>query len=357
MLINLETRATIVETSMRRSSAMKMCSTISWDVKNGFIKTWDQMRSVEIHNGRGTPLAHVVDNAPPPEYLLGSPRIVADARQRLLDHGIDPDNRRREGVIAREVVLSASHEFFVAGSASDRADRLEKWKAAQVPFLTERFGRHRLVSVVVHCDEYTPHVHAVVLAIKHAPDRQRGREWTLAGEVLAATGKWAQDQTAYAHAMAPFGLSRGKEKSENKHKPYGERMSEIDAAHAAVQIERQDLAERQSAVEHAFVTLRDGWNNLAVVQKRVTEEGREAVSAREAAVALVKEALEAQAATRANERLIEHGFDLLRQQQACADAREADLEKRERTLKAASSTGAVSLIANQHNQMAAGLSH
>lgn len=318
---------------------MKIYSIISWDVKNGFIKTWDKMRSVEIHNGRGTPLAHVVDGAPPPEYLLGSPRIVADARQRLLDHGIDPDNRRREGVIAREVVLSASHEFFAAGSASDRADRLKKWKAAQVPFLTERFGGHRLVSVVLHRDEHTPHVHAVVLALKHAPDRQRGHEWTLAGEVLAATGKWAQDQTAYAQSMAPFGLSRGKEKSDNKHKPYGERMSEIDAVHAAVQIERQDLAERQAAVESAFVTLRDGWTNLTVVQNRVAEESREAVSAKEAAVALVKEALEAQAVTRVDEQRLEHEFDLLRQQQACADKREADLEKRERALRAGTAPG------------------
>lgn len=334
---------------------MKMYSTISWDAKNGFIKTWDQMRSVEIHNGRGTPLAHVVDGAPPPEYLLGSPRIVAAARQRLLDHGIDPDNRRREGVIAREVVLSASHEFFAAGSASDQADRLTEWKAAQVPFLIERFGAHRLVSVVLHRDEHTPHVHAVVLALKHAPDRQRGHEWTLAGEVLAARGKWAQDQTAYAQSMAPFGLSRGKEKSDNKHKPYGERMSELDAMHAAMELERQDLAERQAAVESAFVTLRDGWNNLAAMQKRVAEEGREAVSAKEAAVALVKEALEAQAVMRASERRIEHGFNLLRQQEACADAREADLEKRERALKVDTATGLGSgAIANRHLQTQAG---
>lgn len=320
---------------------MKMYSTISWDVKNGFIKTWDQLRSVEVHNGRGTPLAHVVEGAPPPEYLLGSPRIVADARQRLVDHGIDPDNRRREGVIAREAVLSASHEFFAAGSATDRADRFEKWKAAQVPFLVERFGRHRLVSVVLHCDEYTPHVHAVVLALKHAPDRQRGPEWTLAGEVIAATGKWAQDQTAYALAMAPFGLSRGKEKSDNKHKPYGERMSEIDAEQAAVQIERQELAARQAAVDQAFITLRDGWNDINAVQSRLAEESREAASARAAAADLVKEALEAQATTRAHERRLEHGFDLLRQQRASADAREADLEKRERKFRAG--TGGSSL--------------
>ena len=331
---------------------MKMYSTISWDVKNGFIKTWDQLRSVEVHNGRGVPLAHVVEGAPPPEYLLGSPQIVAAARQRLTDHGIDPDNRRREGVIAREVVLSASHEFFAAGSASDQADRFEKWKAAQVPFLKQRFGEHRLVSVVLHRDEYTPHVHAVVLALKHAPDRQRGAEWTLAGEVLAATGKWAQDQTAYALAMAPFGLSRGKEKSDNKHRPYGEMVSELNAEQNAVRIERQDLVQRQSGLERALVDLRDGWNNISDLRKRAAEENRQAESARAAAAALLKEAVEAQAVARADGRRLEHEFDLLRHQQASADKREADLERRERVLKPGNGVGLRgATIASHHAQM------
>ncbi len=242
---------------------MKLYSTISWDVKNGFIKTWDQMRSIESHNGRATPLAHVVEGAPPPEYLFGTPRIVADARQRLLDHGIDPDHRRREGVIGREVVLSASHEFFAAGSEADRVERFEKWKAAQVPFLTDHFGEHRLVSAVLHRDEYTPHVHAVVLALKHSSNRRRGPDWTLAGEVLAATGKWAQDQTVYARAMAPFGLSRGKENSDNKNKPYGERMAELDADQNAVFIQRQDLAATPVYGSRSHTALVTAWARSA----------------------------------------------------------------------------------------------
>ena len=335
---------------------MKLYSTISWDVKNGFIKTWDQMRSIEIHNGRGTPLAHVVEGAPAPEYLLGSSKIVAAARQRLVDHGIDPDNRRREGVIAREVVLSASHEFFAAGSEADRAARLDKWKAAQVPFLIEHFGAHRLVSVVLHRDEYTPHVHAIVLALKHSPDRRRGPEWTLAGEVLAATGKWAQDQTVYARAMAPFGLSRGKEKSDNKHKPYGERMAELDADQNAILIQRQDLAAKQAAVDETLIALRDGWANLVAAQAQVREESRQAASATAGVRALLNEALAEQEQARLRERHVEHQFHLLREQKSFADKRDADLTKREQALRTSTGAGANhAAVANHHVIAEAGL--
>lgn len=310
---------------------MKLYTSLGWDTRNGFIKTWAQMRRVENHNGRATPAPHVVEGAPPPEYLHGTPEIVATARQRLMDHGIDPDERRSNGVIAREVVLSASREFFAAGSAADQADRLVKWKVAQVPFLVERFGEHRLVSVVMHTDEYTPHVHAIVLALKHYPERQRGHEWRLAGEVLGATGKWAQDHTAYARAMAPFGLSRGKERSDNKHKPYQEHIAELEAERNGYAIARQEIAAQQAAIDDAMVRLAEGWTRLYEAGKVVSGREREAESARAAAIALVEEAAAAQAAVDAREERLREQFRLLQDQQAKADRREAELRNREQS--------------------------
>jgi len=353
---------------------MKLYSTISWDEEHGFIKTWDQMKSAELHNGRCTPVAHAVEGAPDPEYLIGSPKIVATARQRLVDHGIDPDNRRKGGNIAREAILSASREFFFAGSESERDERLTKWKAAQVQFLTEYFGPHRVISAVVHYDEYTPHVHAIVLALKFDAQRQRGPEWSLCGDDMSKRGVFSQHHTDYALAMAPFGLMRGEINSNRARKPHAVFMAELDAAKNAVTLERQELAaqmakvaarEQEQAAQRAitaqaFIELRDGWAGVRDAGLQVAEEKRQAASARAAAVSLVKEASEAQAVTRANERWVEHGFDLLRQQQACADAREADLEKRERVLNIGAGPGSASSIANQYNHMAtaaANLSH
>lgn len=309
---------------------MKMYSTLSWDEK--FIKTWAQMRVVENHNGRATPAKHVVEGAAPPEYLHGTPAIVANARQRLVDHGIDPDERRTNGVIAREVILSASHEFFAAGSKADQETRLAMWKAAQVPFLKAHLGEHRLVSVVMHTDEYTPHIHAIVLALKHFPERQRGREWRLAGEVLGATGKWAQDHTAYARAMAPFGLSRGKEKSDNKHKPYQDHIAELEAERNGYLVAQQEIASQQAAIDQAMVHLAAGWARLVEANNEISEERREAESARAAALALVQEAARTQQAADEREQRLLLQFELLRDQQARADEREATLDRRERAL-------------------------
>lgn len=338
-VIDVETSVTIVDNSDEEDRTVKMYTTLGWDKKNGFIKTWAQMRRVENHNGRATPAPHVVKGAPPPEYLYGTPQIVANARQRLCDHGIDPDERRSNGVIAREVVLSASPEFFAAGSEADQTARLSKWKAAQVPFLKEQLGEHRLVSVVMHTDEKTPHVHAIVLALKYFPERQRGHEWRLAGEVIGATGKWAQHHTVYARAMAPFGLSRGRENSDNKHKPYQEHITELDAERNGYLVAQQEIASRQAAIDQAIVHLADGWARLRDASEKAREEKREAESAKAAAISLLEDAMETEAEARASERRLEHGFDLLRQQQASADAREADLEKRERALRASTTPG------------------
>jgi len=348
---------------------MKLYSTISWNVEHGFIKTWHQMKSAELHNGRCTPVAHTVEGAPDPEYLMGTPKIVATARQRLIDHGIDPDNRRAGGNIAREAILSASHEFFFAGSENDCEERLKKWKDAQVQFLTDYFGSHRVISAVVHYDEYTPHVHAIVLALKFDANRQRGRDWSLCGDDMSKLGNFAQHQTDYAQAMAPFGLVRGEVNSRRKRKSHAVYLAEIEALKNSVILERQDLltqakivakqaremAEQQASVAEGFIQLRDGWAELRDANLQIAEERREAAAARAAAVSLVEEAAEAQAAVRANERLIEHGFDLLRQQQACIDAREVKLEKRERVLKPGTATGlGHAAIANHHMQMQAG---
>lgn len=361
---------------------MKLYATISWNVEHGFIKTWDQMLSAQLHNGRCIPVAHAVVGAPEPEYLIGSPNIVAAARQRLVDHGIDPDNRREGGNIAREAILSASREFFFAGSETDREQRLKIWKEAQPKFLNEYFGAHRIISAVVHYDEYTPHVHAIVLALKFDANRKRGPEWSLCGDDMSKFGHFARHQTHYAHAMAPFGLARGEEGSPRKTKPHGVFMDEMNAAKNALTIREQEvdarqarvaiverkLAAEQATVAQAYVDLRDGWTHVTDLRSRAAEEGRQAASARAAAAAMLKEAVEAgakareeaQAEARASERRLEHGFDLLRQQRASADARETDLDKRERALKVGTGAVSASLTASQHHQMTAavtGLSH
>ena len=265
---------------------MKMYAVFSWDSEHGPIKSWDRLASVEIHNARTRPIAHGVVGAPPVEFLVGSPAIVADLRNRLKDHGIDPASIREGGVIAYEAIITASPEFFEAGSKVEQQKRLAGWTAAQVDFVTKRYGGHRVVSMVLHQDEQTPHIHAVIVPLKHGVDRRRRdltARWGLDGQILSARGEWRQLQTDYGKAMAPLGLSRGEEGSTRKHQPYAMVLADIEAERAAIRIREADLADREQAINDHLIRLRDGW-------KLVEERHREAKAAREAAVAIMKEA-------------------------------------------------------------------
>ncbi len=301
---------------------MKMYAIFSWDSEHGPIKSWDRMRSVEIHNGRVKPIAHGNDGAPPPDFLVGSPNIAADVRKRLIGHQIDPDRIRNGGVIAHEAVITASREFFAMGSEEERRTRLVAWTEAQVDFVTQRYGSHRVASMVLHQDEHTPHIHAVVVPLKYATDgRHRGEPqpyWRLDGQVLTARGELRQLQTDYGRAMAPLGLSRGEPNSENKHQSYSVAVADLEAERAAIRMREAELLAQQRGVEQAMVHLRDGWI-------QIIEEKREIASARAAVVKLLEEVkrreIEYEGLLVRETRLRRHE-ELIRERERAVEARE-----------------------------------
>lgn len=53
---------------------------------------------------------------------------------------------------------------------------LEQWKRESIEWLEQKFGKENVLSAVVHMDEYTPHIHAIVTPI--TPDgRLSSRDW------------------------------------------------------------------------------------------------------------------------------------------------------------------------------------
>lgn len=264
---------------------MAMYAIFTWDSEHGPIKSWDRMCSVEMHNGRTKPIAHGIEGAPSPEFLVGSPAIVKEVRQRLVDHRIDPGGIRNGGVIAHEAVITASREFFVMGTPAEQRQRLDNWKREQVVFVTQRYGVHRVVSMVLHQDEHTPHIHAVVVPLKHGVDgRRRTQEprWGLDNQVLTARNELRQLQTDYGKAMAHLGLSRGRENSERKHQPYSVALSDLTAEREALRLKDAEVTARERELDTCFIRLRDGW--LAVQEK-----DREAAAARSLVAKMLEE--------------------------------------------------------------------
>lgn len=216
----------------------------------GPLKNWQTVRAANVHNARTKPLAHAMLDAPPPKHLIGIGDLERDVKRLLRNVKLNPDQLRKNGVIAYEAILSASPAFFEQGTPDEQAKRLTDWTAAQVTWAKERYQLHRIASMVLHTDEKTPHIHLVVVPLEVKSDKRCSDKttmrWKLVGRTVSGPGRFDEAQDAYAVAMAPFGLVRGVRGSGRKHEPvpvYLKRMAakerDVDEARETV---RQDAA-------------------------------------------------------------------------------------------------------------------
>lgn len=107
----------------------------------------------------------------------------------------------KNSVKAMELMMTYSH------GKDDLPEKfsIDKWKEENVKWLEKTFGKDNLVSVVLHMDEATPHIHAIVLPV-------------VEGRMNASYYRnYRQLQDSYAEQMSEVGLRRGKENSIAKH--------------------------------------------------------------------------------------------------------------------------------------------
>jgi len=146
--------------------------------------------------------------------LAGSGDWCADVQVRLDTVPLV----RVNAVLALEYVLTASREFFADGDPA----RLAAWTERSMAWLHGVYGQQNVVAAVLHRDEITPHIQALVVPID-----DRGRL-----NATAFTGTIAQVrelQTSYAHAVEDLGLRRGVRGSEADHQTLKEFYSKVQA--------------------------------------------------------------------------------------------------------------------------------
>jgi len=224
------------------------------------IKSWPAIGAAARHNDRRSAPANA-DPTRGVQMLVGTGDVEAEARTRLLAVGIDPTRLRKDGVIAIEAIVTASPGYFRPGRDASAgvwdADRLAAWLDAALRFLAAEWG-DRIVSVVLHTDEATPHLHVVWLPIDDTP-RKRGPVVRLnAGRWLDGRAKLIELQDRYARAMANIGLERGVRGSRAHHKTvtrlYGALQANAKAAEhlarlAALKLGQAELSRRR-ALDH-----------------------------------------------------------------------------------------------------------
>jgi hypothetical protein len=133
---------------------------------------------------------------------------------------------RKDAVVLVDMVLIASPEYFRKNKADwgqyDQ-DKLSEYSKASLNFLKKKYG-DRLISVALHLDEATPHIHASIV-----PITEDGR---LSGKDMFDKAQLSMLQTEYAEAMQHLGLKRGiKGKKEQKDaKEYYQDLSKAQKA-------------------------------------------------------------------------------------------------------------------------------
>jgi len=134
------------------------------------------------------------------EHIVGSGNWIADVKARLAVAPIV----RKNAVLAIEYMLTASPEWFADGANSkELAQRRDAWRDASMAWLRENHGTENVVAAILHRDETTPHIQALVVPID---DRGRLCARAFLG---GPRSRLVQLQASYAAVVAPLGLERG----------------------------------------------------------------------------------------------------------------------------------------------------
>lgn len=172
---------------------------------------------------------------PKNKTVIGSLDMVADVKARLDSAKIG--GLRKNGVIGIEHMLTASPDFFKQKGA------LNEWYKASRHWLEQRYGRDNVVSLTVHLDESTPHMHAMIVPIeKKSTGRFAGQERLNARAFTGGREKMSEMQDSYAAALSHLGLERGIKGSKARHQTVKSWYSE---ANSDIQ-KRQEIAEEQA---------------------------------------------------------------------------------------------------------------
>lgn len=214
-------------------------------------------RSVMGHLARTRP-THNADSKRTGEnvWLIGGPGMdLAQAiRAHLDENGIRP---RSNAVIACDIVLSISHAFFTPEGDPEAktldARKIRAFKNAALSFLKEQFGS-RIIAAVLHLDEYTPHIQAIVvpLIIPEEPEKTV----RLSARDLFSRENLVALQQAWEDALQPLGVGQRTKRSDLHHvdaKRYGGCIAAIKRADPSAEIKIERPAPKRLESAHAYV--------------------------------------------------------------------------------------------------------
>jgi hypothetical protein len=180
--------------------------------------------------------------------LIGDDLPFAQGIDRVMSRaGIDPTNRRKDATIANDILLSVSPEWFRPDDPSAIGtwdeDRLRVFVAEAEAWAKKTFGP-RIVSMDLHLDEATPHIHLVVVPIMPGAVADDGRKtWRLSGKDMFDPEALKALQQTWEDRLRPHGVGPRLKGSRARHTTLKEYYGSLDAA---AQIDRRKGVSIQS---------------------------------------------------------------------------------------------------------------
>ena len=176
------------------------------------LKSWGDIAGADAHNFRERETLNADE-----ERTQDNTSFIGDAERnsvKAIKAAIGEQKIRKNAVLGVEMLMSASPEYFRPGKEGEAgmydAGRTLAWGEASAHWLQERYGG-RVIKAVMHLDEATPHIHAVLVPLD---DRGKLNCRALFGGSRHTLTKL---QTDYAKAVESLGLERGLQGSRAKH--------------------------------------------------------------------------------------------------------------------------------------------
>ena len=152
-------------------------------------------------------------------------------RTQAIQHRLDTAGLKRKiannQVRAIRILLTGTHEDMMQ---IEKNGKLEDWCQDNIEWLRKTYGIDNVVSVVLHMDESTPHLHATVVPIVQTERQRKKKEQEvkrtyrkkasaprLCADDVMSRANLKRYQNTYAEAMQKYGLQRGIEGSEAQH--------------------------------------------------------------------------------------------------------------------------------------------
>ena len=192
-------------------------------------------------------------------YPDGIKDRTAAIQKRLEEAGLTRKIGNNQ-VRAIRINVSGTHEDM---KRIEKEGRLDEWCADNMKYFADLFGRENIVAAHLHRDEETPHIHITLVPIVKGERKRKKREEQvkkryrkkpnnavrLCADDIMTRLKLKSYQDSYAVAMAKYGLQRGIDGSQARHKSTQQYYRDIQKLADSLKSEVVDLQEQKTEAE------------------------------------------------------------------------------------------------------------